>query len=76
MGFFGDAHGGGGGAFWPTLPEICHAYPTMIKLGTVIPYLRKTQNIYKSRDKSLEFCWHQHFFTKNQQILLHQEIQL
>ena len=39
----------------------CHTYPTMMKLGTVIPYLNKIQKIYKSRDTPLEFCWHQHF---------------
>ena len=44
------------GAFWPPVPKICHTYPTMMKLGTVIPYLRKIQKIYKSRDTSLEFC--------------------
>ena len=62
-----------GGAFWPPLLEICHTYPTMMKLGTVIGYLRKTQKIYKSRDSSLQ---HQQFLTRNQQILLHQEIQV
>ena len=25
------------------LPKICHTYPKMIKLGTVIPYLKKIQ---------------------------------
>ena len=25
-------------------------------LGTVIPYLKKIQKMYKSRDKSFEFC--------------------
>ena len=43
MGFFGAAHGWG----WPKktslLPKICHTYPTMIKLGTVTPYLRKIE---------------------------------
>ena len=34
---------GGGGAFWLLLPKIRHTYPTMMKLGTVIPYLRKMQ---------------------------------
>ena len=58
------------------LPKICHTYPTMMKLGTVIPYLKKIQKIYESRDTPLEFCWHQHFFTGNQQILLYQEIQI
>ena len=32
------------------LPKICHLYTKMIKLGTVIPYLKKIQKIYKSRD--------------------------
>ena len=40
----------------PPLPKICHTYPTMIKLGTVIPYLKKIQKLYESRDTSLEFC--------------------
>ena len=31
-------------------------YPTIMKLGTVIPYLKKVQNIYESRDILLEFC--------------------
>ena len=66
----------GGGFFWPPLPKIRFTYPTMMKLGTVIPYLRKIQKMYKSRDTSLEFCWHQHFFTGNQQILLHQKIHI
>ena len=35
--------GEGGGAFWFPLPKIRHTYPTMMKLGTVIPYLRKMQ---------------------------------
>ena len=36
--------------------KICHAYPTMMKLGTVILYLKKIQKIYESRDNLLEFC--------------------
>ena len=58
------------GGFLPTLPKICHTYPTMMKQGRVMLYPRKTQKIYKSRDTSLEFCWRQHFFTRNQQMLL------
>ena len=46
----------GGGVFLAPLPKTCHTYPTMMKLGTVIPYLGKIQKIYKSRDTSLEFC--------------------
>ena len=67
---------GGGRQKAPPLPKICHTYPTMMKLGTVTPYLKKIQKIYISRDTSPEFCWHQHFFTENQQILLYQEIQI
>ena len=58
------------------LPKICHTYPITIKLGAVIPYLNKIQKIYELRDTTLEFCWHQHFFTGNQQILLYQEIRI
>ena len=54
MGFFGAAYGWGG-TFLTRLPKICHTYPTMMKLGTVIPYLRKIQKIYKSLDTSLAF---------------------
>ena len=46
---FGAAHGWGeegGGAKKPSLPKICHTYPTMIKLGTVLPYLKKIQKSY------------------------------
>ena len=56
-------------------PKICHTYPTMMKLGTIIPYL-KIQKINKSRDTILEFCWHQHYFCGNQQLLLHQELMI
>ena len=48
--------GVGGEAKWLPLPKICHIYPTMMKLGTVIPYLKKIQKIYESRDTLLEFC--------------------
>ena len=49
------------GIFRAAHPKICHTYPTMMKLGTVIPYPKKIQKIYESRDTPLEFCWHQHF---------------
>ena len=48
MGFFGAAYR------WAD--KICHTYSTTMKLGTVIPYPKKTQKIYESRDTSLEFC--------------------
>ena len=56
MGIFGAGHGWGGGAKWSPLPKIYHTYPKMMKLGTVIPYLKKIQKMYKSRDTPLEFC--------------------
>ena len=52
--FWGCSRMGGGGFMTP-LPKIYHTYPTMMKLGTVIPYLRKIKKTYKSRDTSLEF---------------------
>ena len=56
MGLFLAAHGWGrGGAFWPPLLKIPDTYPTMMKLGKVIPYLREIRKMYKSRDTSLEF---------------------
>ena len=66
------ADGGGVGGGKVPLPKICHTYLTMMKLGTVIPYLKEIQSIYESRDAPLEFCWHQNFFTRNQQIWLYQ----
>ena len=49
MDIFGAAHGWGG-AQKPPLPKICHTYPTIMKRGTVTPYLKKIQKIYESRD--------------------------
>ena len=42
MDFFKAAHGWGGArgckkAPFPPLPKICYTYPTVMKLGTVIP---------------------------------------
>ena len=48
--------GGGGGCKKATLPKICHTYPKMMKVGTVVPYLKKIQKICKSRDTLLKFC--------------------
>ena len=55
------------------LPKICHTYPAKMKLGKVIPYLKKIQKMYESRNIFLEYCWQQHFLTRNQQISLFQE---
>ena len=54
MDLFGAAHGLGGQK--TPLPRISHTYPTMMKLGTVIPFLKKIQKIYESPDTPLEFC--------------------
>ena len=48
----------------PLLPKICHTYPKIMKLSTVISYLTKIQNIYKSRYTPIKFCWHQYFFNQ------------
>ena len=74
MGLIGAAHG------WEakkkkTLPKMCHTYPIMMKLGTLIPYLKKFQKPYKSHDVQLEFCCRQHFLPKISQfcyIMLYQ----
>ena len=47
-----------------SIPKICHTYPTIIKCGTVVPYLKKTQVINKSRDKLLEFADISNFSSK------------
>ena len=57
MGFFRATHGWG-----LPLPKIRHTYLTMMKLDTVIPYLRNIQKMYKSRDTFLDSCRHQYFF--------------
>ena len=56
MGCFGVAHGWGVEAKRPPVAKICHTYPAMMKLGTVISYPKKIQKIYESRDTPLEFC--------------------
>ena len=55
MGFFEAAHGSGWGTKRYPLPEICHTYPTINKIYTVILYLKLFQKIYESSDTHLEF---------------------
>ena len=55
MKLLGAAYGWGRGKKAP-LAKICHINSAMIKFGTVIPYLKKIQTIYKSHDTPLEFC--------------------
>ena len=71
-----EGDGGGGVEKRPPLPQIYHTNDetccyTLPKTIYVIPYL--AQKIYKLRNETLEFCWHQHFFTGTQQFLLYQE---
>ena len=54
MSLFGASHEWGSKKY--SLPKICHTYPTIMKLDTVVPYLKKIQKKYKSRDTVLEFC--------------------
>ena len=75
MGLFRTAHRWGREKRSP-VPKICYTYSTMMKLGTVVPYLKKTQKSCESRDTPFEFCQHQQFFIGNQQILLYQKIQI
>ena len=44
--------------------NLSHILYITMKFGTVITYIKKTQNIYKSSDTSHEFLWHQHLFTE------------
>ena len=48
------AHGLGGRKRLP-LSKICLTYPTMMTLGTVVPYQKKIQKAFKLRDIPLEF---------------------
>ena len=43
MGFFGTAHEWGAKKSPPPNLKICHTYPTLMKLGTVVPCLKKIQ---------------------------------
>ena len=67
MGLFEAAHAWVGGGEIPSppppppppppphpLPKLCHIYLTMIKLGTLIPYIKNMQK-YKSRT-FLQIC--------------------
>ena len=75
MGFLGTAQewGGGGGRQKVPLSLQSVIYPTMMRLRTLIPYLKKIQKTYEPRDTTLEISI---FFTGNQRNLRHQEIQI
>ena len=56
------------------IPKSSHTYLTMMKLITVIPYLKRSKKFMN------HVTYHRssavHFFTRNQQILLYQKIQI
>ena len=54
--FRGSAHGWEGGQTGPPSLFNCRTYPTMMKLDTVLPYLKKVLKKYKTCDTPLEFC--------------------
>ena len=45
MGFFGAAHGCGGGAKRPSLHKICHTYLTMMEFGSYTLPKEDSKNI-------------------------------
>ena len=52
MGIFGAAHRWKGQKGPPSVPKICDTYPTTMKIGTVISYLRIIQKIYEFHIKT------------------------
>ena len=55
MDFFVTAHAFSWNKGSP-VPKICYIYSTMMKLGILVPYLKKAQKICKSPEKSLKSC--------------------
>ena len=53
-GLFRDCSQIGEGKTPPPLPKVCHTYPAMMILGTVIPYPKKIQKIYESRNTDID----------------------
>ena len=56
MGLFRCRSRMGGQKGPPSLKPASHTYPTFMRFATVIPYLKKTQKIYKAPDTTFEFC--------------------
>ena len=51
MGVFGAHHGRRG---MTTVPKTYRTYPAMMKLGPIVPYLKKIQKLYESCDTPLQ----------------------
>ena len=62
--------GGGGAERPPPLPKICRTYPTMMKLGALIPYLKKIQKHTNYVTHTLSSADISIFFSENHQLLL------
>ena len=62
MGIFGAAHE------WDAkrspMAKICHTYPALMELGTVMPYLQNIQKVYESRDTPLNVYQYQLFLSE------------
>ena len=74
MDFFGlliDLWGGKKGTSLKSVAHILHWWNL-----AVITYLKKVQKIHRSCETLPEFCWHQPFFTGNQQFLVYQQMQV
>ena len=56
MGLFGATHEWRGWAKRTPFPKIYQTYATMMKLGAVIPYMKKIHKIYQSHDIPHELC--------------------
>ena len=54
MGLFGMLMDGRWGQKRPPIPKICNTYPTMMKLVTILSYLKKFKKIYESPETPLE----------------------
>ena len=69
-----DERGGGGAERSPFLKSVKYILQWWHLANLTLPK-EDPENIL-FRDISLEFCWHQHFFTRKQQILIYQEIDI
>ena len=61
MVFWGDCSKMGDGKR-PIHPKLCQPYPTTMKLGTVIPYIKKLHKTWKSCDKTFSVLLISAFF--------------
>ena len=59
-----------------SFPKICFTYPTMMKLSTVIPYLKKIKKTYESRVTHLLTSADNNIFSPEMLYNLYQEVQI